>query len=44
MYQELTETPVDVLGDISDGQIFEHKDFFVQNPSCLKLVLYQDAF
>lgn len=39
-----TETSVDVLSDISDGQIFENKDFFVQNPSCLKLVLYQDAF
>nr|XP_055048292.1 uncharacterized protein LOC129433654 [Misgurnus anguillicaudatus] len=39
-----TETSVDVLSDISDGQIFKNKDFFVQNPSCLKLVLYQDAF
>lgn len=44
MYQERTRLTVDILSDISDGQIFEHKDFFVQNPSCLKLVLYQDAF
>lgn len=38
------ESPSDVLSDISDGQIFKNNDFFAQNPSCVKLVLYQDAF
>ncbi|KAG7472949.1 hypothetical protein JOB18_038124 [Solea senegalensis] len=38
------ESPTDVLSDISDGQIFKSNVFFAQNPSCLKLVLYQDAF
>lgn len=38
------EPPSDVLTDVSDGQIFKSNDFFVQNPSSLKLVLYQDAF
>ena len=39
-----SESPSDVLGDISDGQIFKSNYFFGQNPSCLKLVLYQDNF
>lgn len=39
-----TEPPVDVLCDISDSKLFKSNDFFGQNPSCLKLVLYQDAF
>ena len=38
------ESPSDVLSDISDGQIFKSNDFFAQNPSCFKIVLYQDAF
>ncbi|KAK0140164.1 hypothetical protein N1851_022918 [Merluccius polli] len=39
------ESPTDVLSDISDGhQIFKSNAFFAHNPSCLKLVLYQDAF
>ena len=38
------ESPSDVLSDISDGQIFKSNDFYGQNPSCLKLLLYQDAF
>ena len=42
--QPASESPSDVLGDISDGQIFKSNNFFGQNPSCLKLVLYQDAF
>lgn len=39
-----TEPPSDVLTDFSDCQIFKSNYFFVQNPSSLKLVLYQDAF
>lgn len=42
--EQSTESGVDVLSDISDGQIFKQKEFFNQNPSSLKLVLYQDAF
>ncbi len=38
------KSPSDVLSDISDGQIFKNNDFFAQNPSCVKLILYQDAF
>ncbi|CAI5687008.1 unnamed protein product [Oreochromis niloticus] len=34
----------DVLCDISDGRIFKSNNFFDTNPSCLKLLLYQDAF
>lgn len=39
-----TDTPTDVLTDVTDGQMFKSNEFFVQNPSGLKLVLYQDAF
>ncbi|XP_062268268.1 uncharacterized protein LOC133974641 [Platichthys flesus] len=42
--QPSSEPSSDILGDISDGQIFKSNDFFVQNPSSLKLVLYQDVF
>lgn len=36
-----TEPPADVLCDISDSKLYKKKnDFFGQNPSCLKLVLY----
>ncbi len=38
------KSPSDVLSDIGDGQIFKNNDFFAQNPSCVKLILYQDAF
>lgn len=34
----------DVLTDVTDGQMFKSNDFFGQNPSSLRLVLYQDAF
>lgn len=39
-----TEPPVDVLCDISDSKLFKSKDFLGQSLSCLKLVLYPDAF
>lgn len=38
------DSPTDYLTDISDGHIFKSNDFFRQNPSCLKVILYQDAF
>ena len=34
----------DVLSDCCDGKVFMLNTFFQENPSCLKLVLYQDAF
>jgi len=34
----------DVLCDCNDGKVFMSNTFFQENPSCLKLVLYQDAF
>lgn len=34
----------DVLSDSCDGKVFISNTFFQENPSCLKLVLYQDAF
>lgn len=34
----------DVLCDCHDGKVFMSNTFFQENPSCLKLVLYQDAF
>ena len=34
----------DVLSDSCDGKVFMSNTFFQENPSCLKLVLYQDAF
>lgn len=42
--QQSCETDSDVLGDIRDGQNFKSKQFFIENPWCLKLILYQDAF
>ena len=41
---ESCETDSDVLGDKSDGQTFKSNQFFIENPGCLKLILYQDAF
>lgn len=34
----------DVLTDCCDGMVFMSNTFFQKNLSCLKLVLYQDAF
>ncbi|XP_067281113.1 uncharacterized protein [Pseudorasbora parva] len=34
----------DVFCDVSDGQVYKNNEFFSQNPSCLKLILYQDSF
>lgn len=34
----------DVLSDCCDGKVSMSNTFFQENPSCLKLVLYQDAF
>lgn len=34
----------DVLSDSCDGKVFLSNTFFQENPNCLKLVLYQDAF
>ncbi|XP_023184309.1 uncharacterized protein LOC111606963 [Xiphophorus maculatus] len=42
--QHTSESPSDILSDINDGQIYKFNNFFVENPSCLKLILYQDAF
>lgn len=42
MTEQSTETGV--LSDISDGHLFKQSEFFKQNPSSLRLVLYQDAF
>nr|XP_046250889.1 uncharacterized protein LOC124062276 isoform X2 [Scatophagus argus] len=42
--QQSCETQSDDLCDISDGQNFKSNQFFIQNPGCLKLILYQDAF
>lgn len=33
-----------VLSDSCDGKVFMSNTFFQENPNCLKLVLYQDAF
>lgn len=42
--QQSCETDPDILGDISDGHTFKSNQFFIENPGCLKLILYQDAF
>lgn len=42
MTEQSAETGV--LSDISDGHLFKQSEFFKQNPSSLRLVLYQDAF
>jgi hypothetical protein len=33
-----------VLSDVTDGQVFKRNAFFQENPSALRLILYQDAF
>ena len=38
------ETDADVLHDITDGHAFKSYQFFIENPGCLKVILYQDAF
>jgi len=43
MSQQSCETDSDVFGDISDGHNFKSNQFFIENPGCLKLILYQDA-
>ncbi|XP_035982662.1 uncharacterized protein LOC118557207 [Fundulus heteroclitus] len=42
--QQSCKTHSDVFCDISDGQNFKSNQFFIENPGCLKLILYQDAF
>lgn len=32
------------FSDIHDGQILKSNKFFIDNPGCLKLILYQDSF
>jgi len=32
------------LNDITDGEAFRTNQFFVQNPSALRIILYQDSF
>lgn len=34
----------DVLCDINDGQKMKNNQFSIENPECLKLINYQDAF
>lgn len=41
--QQSSETKSE-LCDINDGQNFKSNKFFNDNPGCLKLILYQDAF
>lgn len=43
MTQQYT-TDSQEFSDIHDGQIFKSNKFFIENPGCLKLILYQDAF
>lgn len=38
------ETDPCVFSDISDGQVFKTNQFLIDNPECLNLILYQDAF
>lgn len=38
------DSDTDVLCDIKDGKICKSNKFFKENPGCLKLILYQDAF
>lgn len=45
-YYEVHNTPPDkdILTDITDGKSFSENDFFKNNPSALRLLLYQDSF
>lgn len=42
--QQSSETHPDEFCDISDSQNFKSNQFFIENPGCLKLILYQEAF
>nr|XP_021336450.1 uncharacterized protein LOC110440176 isoform X1 [Danio rerio] len=42
--QPSCEIDSDNFADISDGKIFKSNQFFLENPECLKLIIYQDAF
>ena len=42
--QQSCETDSETFGDLNDGQNFKSNQFFIDNPGCLKLILYQDAF
>ncbi|XP_051801605.1 uncharacterized protein LOC127533166 [Acanthochromis polyacanthus] len=42
--QESGESNGEVLTDICDGQNVKQNQFIAENPKCLKLILYQDAF
>lgn len=44
MSQQSEETDSQEFGDINDGQTFKSNKFFIENPGCLKIILYQDAF
>lgn len=44
LWQKTKKHATDILCDINDGELFKSNDFFAHNPSCLKLVLYRDAF
>ncbi|XP_032446174.1 uncharacterized protein LOC116737240 isoform X1 [Xiphophorus hellerii] len=42
--EQSNDSHPDVFCDISDGQNFKCNQFFIENPGCLKLILYQDSF
>lgn len=44
MLQQSYESDTHVFGDIRDGQICKSNELFIENPGCLKLILYQDTF
>lgn len=39
--QQSKETDSQEFGDINDGQTFKSNKFFIENPGCLKLILYR---
>lgn len=42
--QQSCASDTHVLCDIRDGKIIKANEFFTENPGCLQLILYQDAF
>ena len=37
-------TSSDVLYDFQDGRVFRNKEFFIDNPDAIQIILYQDSF
>lgn len=42
--QQSKETDSQEFSDMHDGQTYKSNKFFNENPGCLKIILYQDAF